>query len=237
MMSACILLTATIKPLNVPNLKRVNHSLRENDYFEAIKYYAQFNIPIVFCENSNTRSERIIEVLNNLKVPFEYLTFESKLSIEGKGKGESEILFYAFSNSNIIKSSANVVKITGRYRVKNFVQQINNIKKDTIYVNLTKNLSYSDSRFFIINSKFYLDYLSKNFDRIDEKIGVYMEHILLSSTLKYIADYNNWRLLNRYPVYIGVYGTDNVIYKNNIFKLKLKQIAYSFKRFLLNKGI
>ena len=47
------------------------------------------------------------------------------------------------------------------------------------------------------------------------------------------ANYNG----KKYPIYIGVYGTDNVIYNNNIFKLKLKQIAYSIKRFLLNKGI
>jgi hypothetical protein len=236
-MKACILLTATIKPFNVPNLKRVNELQRENDYFEAIKYYVKFNIPIVFCENSNTHSEKIIEVFSRLKVPFEYLTFQSKLSIEGKGKGEAEILEYAFTNSNIINKCENIIKITGRYKVKRFSQQIKDLRNDTIYVNLTKNLSYADSRFFIMNSKFYLDYLSKIFDRINEKTGVFMEHILLSSTLKYIADYNNWCLLKKYPVYIGVYGTDNVIYNNNIFKLKLKQIAYSIKRFLLNKGI
>lgn len=236
-MRECILLTATITPSNVPNLKRVNKLERENDYLEAIMFYSKFGIPIVFCENSNTYSKSIIKALSDLEVPYEYLTFASKLSVEGKGKGESEIISYAFLNSNIIKISENIIKITGRYKLKNFIEQIKNLKNDTIYVNLTKNLSYADSRFFIMNSKFHKEYLSKNFENINEEQGVFMEHILLKSTLEYIASFNKWSLLRQYPVYMGIYGTDNVVYTNNIFKQKIKQFIYSLKKYLLNKSI
>lgn len=236
-MKICILLTATIKPFNVPNLIRINEIQRENDYLEAIKYYTKFGIPIVFCENSNTKSEKIIQFLSDSKISFEYLTFQSKLSIEGKGKGESEIISHAFSNSKIIINSGSIIKITGRYRVKSFEKQIENINKNTIYVNITRNLSYSDSRFFIMNLKFFSDYLSKNFENINEEKEIFMEHVLLSSTLKYLADFNSWNLPKKYPVYIGVYGTDNVKYNNNFIKLSVKQVLYSLKKYLLNRWL
>jgi len=236
-MEKCILLTATIAPYNVPGLKRTDSEQRENDYIEALKFYLQFNLPIIFCENSNTKSETILEILKNSKTKFEYLTFKSQLSIEGKGKGEAEILSYAFLNSTIVKTSTSIIKITGRYKVKNFLNQINKINNGSIYVNLTNNLSYSDSRFFILNNFFYDNYLSLNFKKINEKKGIFMEHALLSSTLNYIADFNKWSLLNQKTIYQGVYGTDNTSYYNNIFKLFLKKIFYRFKIYLFKSNL
>jgi hypothetical protein len=236
-MDKCILLTATITPFNVPNLKRLDSKQRENDYIEAIKYYLQFNLPIVFCENSNTNSDTILKLLSNSNTKFEYLTFASKVSTEGKGKGEAEILSHAFLNSNIIKNTSSIIKITGRYKVKYFIEQIQNINCNTIYVNIINNLVYSDSRFFIINKIFYYDYFALNFNRIDEKNNLFMEHILLSSTLKYISDFNNWSLLNQKIIYEGVYGTDNTKYQNNFFTVFLKKIFYKLKLYFFKSNL
>jgi len=235
-MKKCILLTATITPNNVPNLKRIDKEQREDDYIEAVKFYLQFNLPIVFCENSNTKSKRILEILKTSKTKFEYLTFVSKMSIEGKGKGEAEILTYAFLNSDIIKNSTNIVKITGRYKVRNFLKQIKNIHKDSIYVNVTTNLCYADSRFFILNNFFYDNYYAISLKKIDENKGVFMEHVLLSATLNYIADFNKWSLLNEKSIYDGVYGTDNTKYSNNILKLFLKKVFYRFKIYIFKSN-
>ncbi|WP_339660427.1 hypothetical protein [uncultured Polaribacter sp.] len=236
-MEKCILLTATIAPHNVPDLKRTDSAQRENDYIEAIKFYLQFNLPIIFCENSNTKSETILEILKSSKIKFEYLTFKSQLSIEGKGKGEAEILSYAFLNSTIIKTSTSIVKITGRYKVMNFLNQINNINNGFIYVNLTNNLNYSDSRFFILNNFFYDYYLSLNFNKINEKKGLFMEHALLTSTLNYIADFNKWSLLNQKTIYEGVYGTDNTKYYNSMLKLLLKKFLYKLKIYFFKSNL
>lgn len=236
-MTKCILLTATITPFNVPNLKRIDKEQREHDYIEAVKFYLQFNLPIVFCENSNTKSESILKLLNNSETKFEYLTFNSKMSIEGKGKGEAEIISHAFLNSNIIKNSDNIIKITGRYKIRNFLKQLKNIHKNTIYVNITQNLSYSDSRFFIINRNFYDRYFSVSFNKIDEKKDIFMEHALLCATLNYLADFNQWNLLNEKSIYDGVYGTDNTNYKNNLVKLYLKKIFYRFKIYLFKSNL
>lgn len=236
-MEKCILLTATIAPYNVPDLKRTDSKQRENDYIEALKFYLQFNLPIIFCENSNTKSEIILEILKNSKTKFEYLTFKSRLSIEGKGKGEAEILSYTFLNSTIIKTTTSIIKITGRYKVKNFLDQIKEINNGSIYVNLTNNLSYSDSRFFILNNFFYDNYLSLNFKKINEKKGIFMEHALLSSTLNYIADFNKWSLLNQKIIYEGVYGTDNTEYYNSSLKLLIKKLFYRFKIYFFKSNL
>lgn len=236
-MKKCILLTATIVPSNVPNLKRTNKEQREEDYIEAIKYYIQYNIPIVFCENSNTRSKVILDLLSKSKIDFEYLTLKTQKSTEGKGKGEAEILSFAFSNSSLVKESTHIIKITGRYRVKYFLEQLKKIKKDTIYINITQNLTYSDSRFFIINNNFYHNFYSVNFNKIDERKGVFMEHVLLISTLKYISDFNKWSLLNRKNIYAGVYGTDDKTYKNNLFKLFAKNILFGLKKYFFRSNL
>jgi hypothetical protein len=228
-MKKCILLTATIAPFHVPNLKRVDEKQRENDYITALKFYLQFKLPIVFCENSNTDSKQILETLINSGIKFEYLTFKTEKSFEGKGKGEAEIINYAFLNSNIIKNCSSTIKITGRYKVVNFSKQIKNIYENFIYINLTQSLTYSDSRFFILNNFFYTNYLSVNFNKIDEKNNIFMEHVLLSSTLRYIADFNHWSLLNQKTIYEGVYGTDNTVYRNNRLELFVKNIFYQFK--------
>lgn len=236
-MNKCILLTATIRPINVPDLKRTDRQQRENDYIEAVKYYLQFNFPIVFCENSNTKSKEILKILNNVKIKFEYLTFESLKSTEGKGKGEAEILSYAFENSEIIKNCINIIKITGRYKIKNFSKQINNIHNDYIYVNLINDLSFSDSRFFIINKVFYNNYFSMSLEKINEKEKIFMEHALLSATLKYISDFNKWSLLNEKTIYEGVYGTDNTKYINNPLKIYLKKIFYRLKIYFFKSNL
>lgn len=236
-MNKCILLTATIAPHNVPNLKRIDKEKREKDYYDAINYYLQFNIPIIFCENSNTKSDAIISLLENNNIEYEYLSFLSSKSKDGKGAGEAEIFKYAFQNSEIIKRSNHIIKITGRYKIRNFKNLIFNVSKNTIYVNLTKNLKYSDSRLFILTHHFFSHYLSKNLENINEKNERFMEHVLLSSTLQYISDENNWNLLNEKVIYEGVYGTDNTIYKNNFFSILIKKIAYKLKVFLFKSNL
>ena len=63
-----------------------------------------------------------------------------------------------------------------------------------------------------------------------------MEHVLLSATLNYIADFNKWSLLNEKSIYDGVYGTDNTKYSNNILKLFLKKVFYRFKIYIFKSN-
>lgn len=54
-----ILLTATIDPRGMTRLKRADPAAREADYAAALAFWQQQGLPVVFCENSGTRSPRI----------------------------------------------------------------------------------------------------------------------------------------------------------------------------------
>lgn len=234
----CLFFTATIDPGNsVPSLKRVDHNLRESDYIEAISKWIKFKIPIIFCENSNTRSEKIIKILSESGVPFEYLSFQSIKSHLGKGHGEFEIFEYAFQNSKILNDSIHIVKVTGRYTIKNFISLLNDcVEKDSfIYVNIRYGYQWGDSRFFSFKKNFWYQYLSKYALSIDEKNMILFEHILAKATLSAILDNQKWVPLKSLPQVEGVYGTDNKVYKNFLIGYHIKNLMHKLKIWLIFK--
>jgi hypothetical protein len=132
-----LLLTATITPkAGVPNLKRVDPSVRLQDYKTALEYYlAGINIfcdGIIFAENSNSD----ISILKNL-VNERGLTNQVEfISTDGldyppsydRGYGEFKLIDYAMAHSNLIQSQQAVRtvvwKCTGRYTIKNIFKFI-----------------------------------------------------------------------------------------------------------------
>ena len=105
-MSIVILLTATIKPLSTlePN-GRNNVSDREDDYFKAVRFYLNKGFKVVFVENSNTKSKKILDLKEQFE-NLEYLTFLSIDSKLGKSHGEVEIFQFALENSLFLKTCA-----------------------------------------------------------------------------------------------------------------------------------
>jgi len=236
----CLLITGTIKPMNVPNLVRNNKEVREQDYYKAIEKWITLGIPIVFCENSNTLSKRIQELLNQSNVNNEYLTFSTQKSSLGKGHGEAEIITFAHQNSNILHSYSSIIKVTGRYFVGNSREIIMNSSVNNeaiIESDLTRNLTWADSRFFIYNHEFYDLFLSRFFDDIDESKKIYFEHILSRAIHLAISKGERWNFLFDSPVYVGVYGTDNTNYKNNILFRTKKKIWHKYKKYTFKKMV
>ncbi len=234
-----LLLTATITPQSVPHLKRSDPKQREKDYFDAIQQWLPFNIPIVFCENSDTKSALIVELLEKSTIPYEYLTFNSQFSHKGKSHGEAEIMSHALNNSTLIAASENVIKLTGRYFVANFQDQINGIhnndRKSIIYANIHDYLRYGDSRFFIGSLFFWKTYLSEKIKLIDEPNGIYMEHVLARSIHAAMSDGFDWQLLPEFPIYKGIYGTQNTEYTNDLLPKIRDKYLYRLKKKLIKK--
>lgn len=223
-----IFLTGTIKPVNAPFSKRNDYKLREEDYAEAIKSWLKFKKPIVFCENSNFRSTKIVTLLEESGVAYEYLSFNSQVSHLGKGHGELEIFEYAFSKSKLLNSSEWICKATGRYIVKNaatIFMGLNSSHNADILANLSSNLTWADSRLFLFKKSFYNFFLKKNSHLINDFEGVHFEHVVAKSILEAIAKGNNWNLLEAIPIYSGIFGRSNTKYPTNIFFV-LKCILY-----------
>ncbi|GAB3749955.1 hypothetical protein [Spirosoma pomorum] len=231
----CILLTGTIAPSNVPDLLRTDPTDRENDYFYAIEQWMQLNYPVVFVENSNYPSERIAALFTG-RSDCEYIKFDTQVSSLGKSHGESEIIEYAFNNSKIIGETLVVAKSSGRQYVRNAMPIINFFVREQLYVIgwFKYGLKFADSRFFVANKSFYLDYLKPSSKKINEKEGVFFEHVLASSVLRAMADGKKWSLPNVAPICEGISGTGNIVYKNGFLKVIKGNIIVKITNWLLN---
>lgn len=231
-MSYVILLTATIKPLGVlePN-GRNDVKEREIDYFKAVKFYLEQGYRVVFIENSNTYSRLIIDLKKQFDT-LEYMSFLSKLSHLGKSHGEVEIFHYAMSNSQFLKEVDYLIKITGRYVIKNINDVIipTNFVSKEVYVNPTRNLKWADSRLMIMKKTFYFNYFIPSVEKyLDESKKVFMEYVLMKAVFLYLLDAGELNLWPAYPAYDAYDGTHNEKISFGFFKRLKYNLYYKLK--------
>jgi hypothetical protein len=237
-----VLLTATINPKNIMFVQRNDTKTREGDYINSLKMWLQSNIPsLVFCENSGYNLNKIKYLLDkyrNIKtevIQFEGNNFKSEW---GKGYGELLIIKYAIQNSNIINSSDYVIKVTGRYFIKNVNKIINFLSMNNdLYVmaDLNKNLTWADSRIFAFKPHFILNYLSSFQDYINDSKGFYLEHALSKAVLRAISDGYKWLPLPSKPIIIGYSGTSNFLYRNSKILWLVGEAIHRIKNYLIEK--
>jgi hypothetical protein len=226
----CILLTGTIKPAIVYSLKRTEPADRENDYYHAITRWMKFNIPIVFCENSNYQSAKIKDLTSSA---FEFIQFNETedLALKGKGYGEARIMEYAFRNSQLLQQHDYIIKVTGRLFISNFgtILKIADSLDFDIMSPLENNLKWSDSRLFILKRDFFARYFIKYAEKIDDSNGFCFERALACSIHELLADNKKWEMLPRFPKFVGYSGTYNKRY--SIFRNNAMMKAIRFRLF------
>ena len=109
-------MTACVNPCGMSHTKLQDPEIRANQYRQALDFYIkETNLPIVFCENTMYDfSSGYQQIITSGRL--EYLTFDGNNydTSRGKGYGEALIIRYAINNSDIIKNSKYVIKITGR---------------------------------------------------------------------------------------------------------------------------
>jgi hypothetical protein len=234
-MSFVLLLTATIKPFPLHSKSgRTNSIDREDDYFKAVKFYLEKGYLVVFVENSNYDSLRISSLAE--KYPsLEYHSFLSQKSNCGKSFGEIEIIEYAIKHSNFLKEVDYLIKITGRYIIKNinFLLDKTNSVEHEIYINPTRNFSWADTRIIIIKKSYYFNYfLPTALKHFNEKKGSYLEIILMRSLLFYMIDGGILVLWPIYPAYDAIDGTHDEKVSFSTFKKWKYNLYYKLKKFV-----
>jgi hypothetical protein len=237
-----IILTACIKPINMPFLERTSEIDRLDDYKKTFVRWCQnkFADKIIFIENSgydlsffhetsknfpNKTIEIISSNLNN--------TFEKSL---GKGYGEYLCLKEIFKNSKIVNNTDYYFKITGRYYVKNFNKIFEEFRKtkSDIYVCIKNNLTYADSHVFGGSKIFFLKYVIPIASKINDSNGVFMEHCVAKATLLGINDKLKFNHFSIYPDIYGTIGTNNKKIKTNLIK-RIKLFFYGkMKNYVLS---
>ncbi len=222
-------------PGDVPYLLRTDVAQRANDYIKAVRSWLEHGISIVFIENSNTRSEELTALLSKSETN-EYITFQSTVSTLGKGNGEMEIIDYAIKHSRLIPQFDTIIKVTGRHYIPNINSLIKNfIDRDTYVTGLFKeNLTVVDSRVIIAKADFYTTYFLPLSKLVDEPNGVYVEHITARAIHRAMADGKQWCLPAQAPVFIGISGSENLKYNNDLFRLLKRNIVLNLTKRLLS---
>ena len=238
----CIFLTASIEPQNVIGLNRNSVSEREDDYYNALIFYLRLNYKIVFCDNSMYDSKKILELVEKNIDKIEYLKFKSENSYFGKSHGEKEIFDYAHENSLFMKSSKYIVKVTGRLIVSNISKILNKIflSDNDFFVsaNISRNLTYSDSRFFIYKKEFYRESLEPVLrTQLNDWKRVYFEFCLARSIHSRLTFSTDFILLPYYPKFIGRSGATNKDYKKSFFDESKYELFFRLKNYFFQHPI
>lgn len=224
-----ILLTGTVDPGDMVMTARNNPEVRKEDYERSIRKWTATGYKLIFCENSNydlgdirnLRGKNTFEILQ-----FNGLDYDKKL---GKGYGEQLILKHAFRESTLIKDDSLIVKVAGRYFVRNIDTILNGITDaSAVYVNLYSDLKNCDSRLFIAGKQFIEKYFFPISSDINDSVDICFEHILTKAVLTYLVDGGEWSLLPKYPRFEGISGTTNEkittwLYLKSLIRHTIKQ--------------
>tara|TARA_R110002012_G_scaffold321984_1_gene553074 strand:- start:17910 stop:18632 length:723 start_codon:yes stop_codon:yes gene_type:complete len=237
--SSILLLTSTISPQDWHFVGRKGIDEREEDYFLALSFYSKFNLPIVFIDNSGHFSKRINSVISNISES-EYLTFLSNHSNKGKGHGELEIIKYAFENSKLINKYDNIIKISGRYIISNFIHFLSNLTfNNKIHCcNYSRRFSWVDTRIMILDHYFINNYLFPTMDKfLDEPSSIFFERVYARSIHLFQYDGGKILLWPTYPFYNAINGENGRSIKFSFFKKIKYRLFYNVKKFVFSQTI
>jgi hypothetical protein len=235
MNSIVILLTGTIKPMNVDQLVLSSPEKREQEYLNAITKWVKLGYPVIFCENSNFDSALINNAVKNINASmFEYLKFTTTVSHLGKGNGEVEIIDYVFNNSSLVKEHTIICKATGKNYILNAGKLIKKIMSPEyanklVIANLTRRLTWADSRIYFFTKKFYYAYWLSYSKTINEPNKIFFEHALAKAIHTALANDEGWAITPYAPLLQGYSGTWGKKYKSNIFARIFKSAFHAVK--------
>ena len=225
--SECIiLLTACINPNGMAFTALQDKDLRLYQYKAALNWYLKkTSVKIVFVENTGFNIAPMFEeYINNGRL--EVLSFKGNDydKSRGKGYGEGLILKYAVENSIFMKTSKVMIKVTGRFIIKNLNAIMRNYTMRTIQADkaLFNGRLYCRSRLFISPTSFVRDYLVPRIDTIDDSKNYYFEHLLYDTSLFCKKDTGCAMMeFCRPPLYYGTDGSSgSLINPGIIYKIK-----------------
>ncbi len=239
-MSVCLLLTATINVGATVHSARNDPATRLADYRQALRFWTSANTvrKIIFCENSGADLGPLEDVVPRADGPLvEFIGFKAQ-GIDprrGKGAGEMGILGHALDVSRLLQPGDHVLKVTGRHIVANaiaLVRQAERSDPPDLICNLTRNLTYADSRIFLMREYLMRSHLVSIGDAIDDSLGVHFEHILARAALRSIADGHHWEMPEVRPDLRGISGTSGKSFGDGRLLFLAKAAKFRMKRLL-----
>lgn len=232
-----VLLTATIDPKGMAFVRRSDPRVREADYMNALGKWARVPCPLIFCENSNYDLRNIERGATR---SVEFLQFDGQDFPRhlGKGVGEMLILRHAVETSRVLRECDHVIKVSGRYFVKNvhtIIQALLRFPDTYVMADLQKELRWSDSYVFAFQPSFVPDYLWAYKDRLDDSKGFCFEHALARAAARAVSDGHRWRPLPARPIVTGISGTSGKPHHTGTIRAAVLELLHAIKNRLNRK--
>lgn len=212
-----VFITATINCGQTPEVKRTDPHDREQDYLRAFEHLMSLKVDadIIFCENSNAN----LASFHNLADYYQghgvvrFLSFNGNSGAEhkGKGYGELEMLRHAFEMMPEINNYRYIVKVSGRYLLKNANLLIDRIRKMSVDLicDIHVNLTYGDTRTVAFTPQTALTHLIPYQEELDELRGITIEHLMAKCLHRTVLAGGKWTPLPCTPICDGISGSWN----------------------------
>lgn len=226
-----LLITGTI----VPNSNYVAHTdvdQRRGEYMDGLIFYrSQFpRSEIFFLENSAHDlqvDKHFDEVLKQHRISLLKFPVSDKFS-EGKGYQEFEMLDAAVNQLG--NSYDHLVKITGRYQVKN-IKRLMPDQKNEMTADSHKKHKITQTNVFFVRPAFYKQNLLGAYLEADDSKGKFIEHVVYSRLVKRNL-LDKVGLFAENPIITGFSGSYGGTLQRNEYKMMLRNVERKFLRTL-----
>lgn len=242
-LSISVLLTACFSP-NAVFVARDDPKQRELDYVAALRRWLRESAAehLVFCENSGADLAALKQVVSDYGgsacvelISSQSPNFDPEL---GKGWGEIDIIRNAIEQSPRLRSCDFILKVTGRLfpaRANYVLETINGSTGIDVYCDLSKMLTYADSRIFAASPAFFTGYLIPRQLEINDSKGLYFEHVLARAIHHSMSRGLIWHLLPCEPRLEGISGTFNSRLDSGPLKSGLRACLREIKKRVLSR--
>lgn len=230
MSDVLLFLTATFDCGKTPYVERRNPEERRQDYLWAFQDWISLDCDadIVFCENSNgdLSGFREAAAMRKENTPIRFISFAGNAGAEDKGKGygEIEMLRHAFDTVPEMREYRYILKVSGRYRIRNGAELIARIRQMSadLICDIYLNLTYANSRTVAFKPSIALDHLLPFQEELDEHRGVFLEHLIARCLHRTLLAGSSWEPLPCTPICEGITGTGNTPIRNTLLD-RIKQ--------------
>jgi hypothetical protein len=240
-----VLLTACIDPGNIHSLARRDPAARLHDYQDALKFWLSLSRlrNIVFCDNSGvdlSAIQKTVRENNPDHKGVEVLSFYGQpVHPEfGKGYGEMRIIGHVLEHSRFIRDAEMVMKVTGRFVVKNaeaIAEAIRHADKVDVFCDLRRNLSTADSRVFCGTPHFLKNYFMPLQEIMNESAGICLEDVLARAVHRAMADGLRWSMLPYAHDLRGIAATADMKIPSSRWNFFLRKLFRAVKTAVLSR--
>lgn len=230
-----LLLTSCVH-VSAPFVELSDPTRRAKLTLESIEHWLKLagDLAIVICDGSGYDfTKEVAQKFPHVKV--ECISFKNDAAAVftyGKGYGEGEIVQYALEHSELLRRVDYFAKCTSKLWVTNFpdiLSHWNKIFQCQFGLEKPKTIknakpSSVDTRFYIVNKRFYAEHFLDAYRKVRDRDGYYLEHsfkdVILNKKLRASSI-----LFPIPPLIEGVAGTTGETYKSgSLIKKRFKNL-------------